>query len=101
MPAVKRESSSTPSSEFIKSSPPSTPSPKKSKPSPKKGSADKPRKAYETWTAEEDRIFIEIMDKVLKNHLYPEVKADGRLTRESPAVRAHLTSMMNKLKKSP
>ncbi|WVQ67628.1 uncharacterized protein L199_005831 [Kwoniella botswanensis] len=64
-----------------------------------KGSPSKHRKAPEAWTAEEESIFLEVIDKVLKINLYREIKADGRLQRESPAVRAHLIALMNKLKK--
>ncbi|WWC70033.1 uncharacterized protein I206_103977 [Kwoniella pini CBS 10737] len=99
MSPVKRESSSTPSLEDIKPKVPSTP--KKAKNLPKKDSSspDKTRKAPEAWTNEEDAIFIEIIDRVLKAGLYQEVKMDGRLQRENQAVRAHLTAFMNKLKR--
>ncbi|WVF71499.1 hypothetical protein IAT40_006305 [Kwoniella sp. CBS 6097] len=83
-----------------------SPSPKKKqKASPKKKGTsspskdDKPRQTKNAWTAEEDAIFIELMLKTLHKSLYFEIKADGRLARESPAVKAHLIAMMNKLKR--
>ncbi|OCF60656.1 hypothetical protein L486_00292 [Kwoniella mangroviensis CBS 10435] len=103
MPAVKRESSSTPSidSELLQKTPPSTPSPKKARGSPKKekGSPTKPKHVKQSWTPQEDNIFLELIEELLKESLYAKVKADGRLQRESPAVRAHLIALMNKLKK--
>ncbi|WVQ99442.1 hypothetical protein IAU59_006577 [Kwoniella sp. CBS 9459] len=93
----------------------SSPSPKKKqKASPKKKAGptsspstspsskdndDKPRYAKNAWTAEEDTVFIELMLKTLHKNLFAEVKADQRLAREGPAVRAHLIAMMNRLKK--
>ncbi|WVR07091.1 hypothetical protein IAU60_004130 [Kwoniella sp. DSM 27419] len=92
---IKRES--TPAT----SSGPATPSPpvKKVK---KSGSAspDKPRQVKNAWTPEEDTIFIELVKKTLMEGLYPVIKQDGRLARESPAVRAHLIALMNRLGKS-
>nr|XP_019046361.1 hypothetical protein I302_05105 [Kwoniella bestiolae CBS 10118]OCF25291.1 hypothetical protein I302_05105 [Kwoniella bestiolae CBS 10118] len=95
MPAVKRESSSTPSldSDLINLTTPSTP--KKAKPSPKKekGSPNKPKQIKQPWTEQEDTIFVELIEEVLKESLYAKVKVDGRLQRESPAVRAHLIAL--------
>ncbi|OCF36810.1 hypothetical protein I316_01406 [Kwoniella heveanensis BCC8398] len=60
---------------------------------------EKPRRTPNAWTAEEDAIFLDLMLKTLHKNLYNEIKADGRLERESPAVRAHLIAMMNRLKR--
>ncbi|OCF40380.1 hypothetical protein I317_05815 [Kwoniella heveanensis CBS 569] len=60
---------------------------------------EKPRRTPNAWTAAEDAIFFDLMLKTLHKNLYNEIKADGRLERESPAVRAHLIAMMNRLKR--
>ncbi|WWC94221.1 hypothetical protein V866_001061 [Kwoniella sp. B9012] len=97
MPAVKRESSSTPSnnSGLLQVAPPSTPSPNRARGSPKKenGAPTKPKHVKQSWTPEEDIIFLELIEELLKEGLYAKVKGDGRLQRESSAVRAHLIAL--------
>ncbi|ORY21099.1 hypothetical protein BCR39DRAFT_508472 [Naematelia encephala] len=89
----------------------STPSPKKKKLETGRPQTDKPKtestsispkspREIRNWTPEEDAIFLNPMLDTLKEHLFQRVKADGRLDRQNPAVRAHLVAFMNKLKKA-
>ncbi|WWC62012.1 uncharacterized protein I303_104599 [Kwoniella dejecticola CBS 10117] len=103
MPAAKREPSTTPSLEDTKPSLPSTPQKKaRNNTTPKKTSSspDKPKYVKQNWTAQEDAIFVEMIEEVLKEGLYAKIKNDGRLQREGPAVRAHLIAFINKVKRT-
>lgn len=48
------------------------------------------------WTAEEDRIFLELVAEHVKSKMWEVVKADGRLAyRGGPGVRAHAIAMVS------
>ncbi|WWD17254.1 hypothetical protein CI109_101692 [Kwoniella shandongensis] len=90
MPAVKREKSSDDSDIDPKIL--STPKKAKSK------STQSSPEGKRMWTEEEDARFIAAIDKLVKSHLWNEVKDDPILgQRGNPGIRAHWIAMCKKL----
>ncbi|KAK4686719.1 hypothetical protein P7C73_g3400, partial [Tremellales sp. Uapishka_1] len=92
----------SPSSSKKQKGTPRTIPPAKASPKTKKDAGPKAEKqAYNKWTEEEDKIFLDILFEDGKQMIWNSIKADGRLEyRGSAGVKAHFVAVMNKLKKS-
>ncbi|KAK1924263.1 hypothetical protein DB88DRAFT_275101 [Papiliotrema laurentii] len=61
----------------------------------------KPAKnAKRPWSAEEEAVFLELMERLCMSALWHEIKLDKRLAhRGQPGIRAHILAMFKRLKK--
>lgn len=52
----------------------------------------------QSWTAEEEAIFLEVIEKLCATQLWAEIKKDGRLEyRGSPGIRAHYLAFVSRV----
>jgi len=55
-----------------------------------------PRSRHQEWTAEEDAIFLEVMEKMCVAGFWQEIKTDGRLAHRGAAgIRAHFLAFVS------
>ena len=51
---------------------------------------------HKSWTEEEEEAFIEILERMVKEHLWAMAKSDERIAHRGCAgVRAHMTAMVS------
>lgn len=70
--------------------------PKKPKPRPTSGDSGSAKKTSSSWSASEEKIFLEAIDRLVKSNLWAELKGDQEVgKRGANGVRSHWDAMVS------